>query len=126
MNKSPQQPFELFAIDHLLSEEEMSIRDVVRTYVDAQIRPRIADWFETGEIPARELALELGGLGVLGMHLEGYDCAGTSAVAYGLACLELEAGDSGLKGRVANRVRGVYGLRFGRKIFRPYIGCCWG
>ena len=101
MNKSPQHPFELFAIDHLLSEEERSIRDVVRTYVDAQIRPRIADWFETGEIPARELALELGGLGVLGMHLEGYDCAGTSAVTYGLACLELEAGDSGLRSLVS-------------------------
>lgn len=101
MNKSPQHPFELFAIDHLLSEEERSIRDVVRTYVDAQIRPRIADWFESGQIPARELALELGGLGVLGMHLEGYDCAGTSAVAYGLACLELEAGDSGLRSLVS-------------------------
>ncbi len=101
MNKSPQHPFELFAIDHLLSEEERAIRDVVRTYVDAQIRPRIADWFETGEIPARELALELGGLGVLGMHLEGYDCAGTSAVTYGLACLELEAGDSGLRSLVS-------------------------
>lgn len=101
MNNSPQHPFELFAIDHLLSEEERSIRDVVRTYVDAQIRPRIADWFESGQIPARELALELGGLGVLGMHLEGYDCAGTSAVAYGLACLELEAGDSGLRSLVS-------------------------
>jgi glutaryl-CoA dehydrogenase len=101
MTKSPQHPFELFAIDHLLSEEEKSIRDVVRTYVDEQIKPRIADWFETGEIPARELALELGGLGVLGMHLEGYDCAGTSAVAYGLACLELEAGDSGLRSLVS-------------------------
>ena len=101
MNKSPQHPFELFAIDHLLSEEERAIRDVVRTYVDMQIRPRIADWFETGEIPARELALELGGLGVLGMHLEGYDCAGTSAVTYGLACLELEAGDSGLRSLVS-------------------------
>ena len=101
MNKSPQHPFELFAIDHLLSEEERSIRDVVRTYVDAQIRPRIADWFEYGQIPARELALELGGLGVLGMHLEGYNCAGTSAVAYGLACLELEAGDSGLRSLVS-------------------------
>ncbi|MEI7631606.1 MAG: acyl-CoA dehydrogenase family protein [Actinomycetes bacterium] len=101
MNKSPQHPFELFAIDHLLSEEERSIRDVVRTYVDTQIRPRIADWFESGQIPARELALELGGLGVLGMHLEGYDCAGTSAVAYGLACLELEAGDSGLRSLVS-------------------------
>ena len=101
MTKPPQHPFELFAIDHLLSEEEKSIRDVVRTYVDARIRPQIADWFEIGEIPARELALELGGLGVLGMHLEGYGCAGTSAVAYGLACLELEAGDSGLRSLVS-------------------------
>ena len=96
-----QSPFGLFAIDHLLSEEERMMRDVVRSYVDNRIKPEIADWFETGEIPARELAKELGDLGVMGMHLEGYGCAGTSAVAYGLACLELEAGDSGLRSLVS-------------------------
>jgi glutaryl-CoA dehydrogenase len=92
---------ELFSIDHLLNEEERAIRDVVRDYVDTRIRPEIADWFEVGEIPARELARELGSLGVLGMHLEGYGCQGTSAVAYGLACLELEAGDSGIRSLVS-------------------------
>ncbi|MFM8895824.1 MAG: acyl-CoA dehydrogenase family protein [Actinomycetales bacterium] len=101
MSKAPQTPFGLFAIDHLLSEEERSIRDVVRSFVDTRVRPHIADWFETGQIPARELARELGSLGVLGMHLEGYGCAGTSATAYGLACLELEAGDSGLRSLVS-------------------------
>ncbi|MBU6244899.1 MAG: acyl-CoA dehydrogenase family protein [Actinomycetales bacterium] len=101
MAKAPQSPFGLFAIDHLLSEEERSIRDVVRSYVDDRIKPEIADWFEAGQIPARELARELGQLGVLGMHLEGYGCAGMSATAYGLACLELEAGDSGLRSLVS-------------------------
>jgi len=96
-----QSPFGLFAIDHLLSEEERMMRDVVRSYVDDRIKPEIADWFETGDIPARELAKELGDLGVMGMHLEGYGCAGTSAVAYGLACLELEAGDSGIRSLVS-------------------------
>jgi glutaryl-CoA dehydrogenase len=96
-----QSPFGLFAIDHLLTEEERMMRDVVRSYVDDRIKPEIADWFETGELPARELAKELGDLGVMGMHLEGYGCAGTSAVAYGLACLELEAGDSGLRSLVS-------------------------
>ena len=101
MTRPPQSPFGLFAIDHLLSEEERAIRDVVREFVDSEIRPHIADWFEEGKIPARELAKDLGTLGVLGMHLEGYGCQGTSAVAYGLACLELEAGDSGIRSLVS-------------------------
>ena len=101
MTQPPQAPFSLFAIDHLLSEEERAIRDVVREYVDSQIKPHVADWFDAGRIPARELAKELGTLGVLGMHLEGYGCQGTSAVAYGLACLELEAGDSGIRSLVS-------------------------
>lgn len=101
MPRTPQSPFGLFAIDHLLSEEERAIRDVVRQYVDDSIQPKIDDWFEVGEIPARELAKELGELGVLGMHLEGYGCQGMSAVAYGLACLELEAGDSGIRSLVS-------------------------
>ncbi len=101
MSTAPQTPAQLLDIDRLLSEEERAIRDVVRDYVDSRIRPDVADWFETGELPARELARELGELGVLGMHLEGYGCQGTSAVAYGLACLELEAGDSGIRSLVS-------------------------
>jgi glutaryl-CoA dehydrogenase len=96
-----QSPFALFSIDHLLSEEERAIRDVVRSFVDDQVRPHVADWFEAGHIPARELAKGFGDLGVLGMHLDGYGCAGTSAVAYGLAALELEAGDSGIRSLVS-------------------------
>jgi glutaryl-CoA dehydrogenase len=101
MSPAPQSPFALLDLDSLLSEEERAIRDVVRQYVEARIKPHVGDWFESGEIPARELALELGELGTLGMHLEGYGCAGTSAVAYGLACLELEAGDSGIRSLVS-------------------------
>jgi glutaryl-CoA dehydrogenase len=101
MARTPQSPFALLDLDSLLSEEERAIRDVVRDYVETSIKPKVGDWFEDGAIPARELALELGGLGVLGMHLEGYGCAGTSAVAYGLACLELEAGDSGIRSLVS-------------------------
>jgi glutaryl-CoA dehydrogenase len=97
----PQSPFALFSIDHLLSEEERAIRDVVRSFIDAQVRPYVADWFEAGSIPARELAQGFGELGLLGMHLDGYGCAGTSAVAYGLAALELEAGDSGIRSLVS-------------------------
>jgi len=96
-----QAPLELFAIDHLLADDDRAIRDTVRQYVDKSVRPHIAEWYESGQIPARELAKELGSLGVLGMHLEGYGCAGTSATAYGLACLELEAGDSGLRSLVS-------------------------
>lgn len=97
----PQSPFELFGIDSLLSEEEIAIRDTVRSFVDAKARPHLADWYESASIPARELALDLGKLGLLGMHLEGYGCAGTSATAYGLACLELEAADSGVRSLVS-------------------------
>lgn len=94
-------PFELFDIDSLLSEEERAIRDTVRAWADTRARPHLADWYESAAVPARELTRELGGLGVLGMHLEGYGCAGTSATAYGLACLELEAADSGLRSLVS-------------------------
>ena len=91
----------LIGTDALLSAEEREIRDTVRSVVDRRIRPDIATWYEDGELPARELAVELGKLGLLGMHLKGYGCAGTSAVAYGLACLELEAGDSGIRSLVS-------------------------
>ncbi|MEU6985681.1 acyl-CoA dehydrogenase family protein [Streptomyces sp. NPDC046324] len=98
---TPVHPFDLLAIDGLLSNEEREIRRTVRTMADKELRPHVAEWFESGAIPARELARQLGGIGVLGMHLEGYGCAGTNAVAYGLACLELEAVDSGLRSLVS-------------------------
>ena len=101
MSSAPRQPLELFAIDGLLTEEERAIRDVVRDFVERRIKPEVADWFEVGTIPARELAREFGELGVLGMHLEGYGCAGTNAVSYGLAAMELEAGDSGIRSLVS-------------------------
>jgi glutaryl-CoA dehydrogenase len=83
-----------------LSDEERMIRDNVRAFVRERLIPRVGDWFEEGKLP-RELAEELGALGVLGMHLEGYGCAGASATAYGLVCQELEAGDSGLRSFVS-------------------------
>ncbi|MEV6767289.1 acyl-CoA dehydrogenase family protein [Nocardia sp. NPDC051030] len=92
---------ELFAIDSLLSDEERAIRDTVRAFAGERLRPNVAEWFEAGTFPAREMAPELGKLGLLGMHLEGYGCAGTSATAYGLACLELEAVDSGVRSMVS-------------------------
>jgi glutaryl-CoA dehydrogenase len=98
---TPQTPLGLFGTDALIDEESLAIRDTVRRFVDEKIRPEISDWYEAGSIPARDLAKELGSLGVLGMHLEGYGCAGTSATAYGLACMELEAGDSGLRSLVS-------------------------
>jgi glutaryl-CoA dehydrogenase len=87
-------------IDHLLDDEERLIRDTVRSFVNERIVPNVGDWFEAGTIPL-ELAREIGQLGLLGMHLEGYGCAGTSATAYGLACMELEAGDSGVRSLVS-------------------------
>jgi glutaryl-CoA dehydrogenase len=99
--KATPTPFQLFGIDGLLDDEERAIRGTVRRFCDERIRPHIAEWFERAEIPARELAKELGSLGLLGMHLEGYGCAGTSATAYGLACMELEAADSGIRSLVS-------------------------
>ncbi len=87
-------------IDRQLSEEERLIRATTRRFVDERVLPEIGAWFERGEFP-RELAKELGALGLLGMHLDGYGCAGTNAVSYGLACLELEAGDSGFRSFVS-------------------------
>ena len=83
-----------------LSDEERMIRDNVRAFVRERLIPQVGDWFERGMLP-RELAGELGALGVLGMHLEGYGCAGASATAYGIVCQELEAGDSGLRSFVS-------------------------
>src|SRR5664280_1327560 len=94
-------PDALFAFDSLLDEDERAIRGTVRSYVDRRIRPAVAAWYEEGHIPAGELALELGEMVLLGMHLQGYGCAGMSATAYGLACLGLEAGDSGIRSLVS-------------------------
>ena len=101
MTSLPVHPFDLFSINGLLAEEERDIRDTVRAMGERELRPHVAEWFEHGVIPARELAKNLGELGVLGMHLKGYGCAGTNAVSYGLACLELEAVDSGLRSLVS-------------------------
>ncbi|HEU4566949.1 MAG TPA: acyl-CoA dehydrogenase family protein [Marmoricola sp.] len=101
MAGSPQTPLGLFDTDSLIGEEDRAIRDTARKYVEDRVLPEIADWFESGQVPARELAQELGKMGMLGMHLHGYGCAGTSATAYGLACMELEAGDSGVRSLVS-------------------------
>ncbi|MFM1818839.1 MAG: hypothetical protein RIS61_437 [Actinomycetota bacterium] len=98
---APQHPFDLYNIDSLFNEEQLAIRDVARDFVNDRIKPHIAGWFEEGTIPGRELAKEMGQLGMLGMHLEGYGCAGTDATSYGLVCAELEAGDSGLRSLVS-------------------------
>ena len=94
-------PHDFLAIDSLLSEEEVLLRDTVRSYVDNEINPHVGDWWEAGTIPHEQLARDFGELGMLGMHLEGYGCAGTSATAYGLASIELEAGDSGIRSFVS-------------------------
>jgi glutaryl-CoA dehydrogenase len=94
--KDSVKPADFLEIDALLSDEERAIRDNVRAYVRKELLPRLPAWYESGSIDP-DVAQELGRLGLLGMHLEGYGCAGASAVAYGLACLELEAGDSGLR-----------------------------
>jgi glutaryl-CoA dehydrogenase len=83
-------------LDSLLSTDERALRERVRGFVDERIRPNIAGWYEAAHFP-RELAPELGALGLLGMHLTGYGCPGRSAVEYGLTALELEAGDSGIR-----------------------------
>jgi glutaryl-CoA dehydrogenase len=94
-------PYELYGIEGLLTDEERAIRDTVRDFGAKELRPHIARWFDEGRVPARDIARQLGPLGLLGMHLEGYGCAGTGAVAYGLACQEMEAVDSGLRSLVS-------------------------
>jgi glutaryl-CoA dehydrogenase len=99
MARAPE-PLDFLEIDRLLSDEERAIRDAVRDLVSDQVLPGIGDWFEHGEFP-RDVAKSLADLGLLGMHLEGYGCAGANAVSYGLACLELEYGDSGMRSFVS-------------------------
>jgi glutaryl-CoA dehydrogenase len=89
-------PYDLLSIDSLLTVEERELRAGVREFVDAEVRPRIAEWYEGATFPV-ELVPRFAQLGLLGMHIQGYGCAGRSAVEYGLAAAELEAGDSGLR-----------------------------
>jgi glutaryl-CoA dehydrogenase len=94
-------PLDLAGIDDVLSAEEKSVRAAVRHVCASSIDPYVAQWFESGDLPVREIAKEMGKVGLLGMHLQGYGCAGMSAVDYGLACLELEASDSGIRSLVS-------------------------
>jgi len=94
-------PLDLIDIEDMLDEEERAIRDVTRGIVDDIVRPKVAMWWEEGDVPARELMAAFGEAGLLGMHLDGYGCAGTTATAYGLAAMELEAGDSGIRSMVS-------------------------
>ncbi len=96
----PTNPKDFLAIDTLLTDEERLLRDTVRRFVAERILPDVPEWFEKGYLP-RELAKEMGALGLFGMHLDGYGCAGTTAVQYGLACAELSAGDSGVRSFVS-------------------------
>ncbi|MGY1501944.1 acyl-CoA dehydrogenase family protein [Streptomyces sp. QTS52] len=98
----PFDPADPLGLDDQLDAEDLAIRDTVRTWAADRVLPYVAEWFEAGELPdIRGLARELGGLGALGMSLTGYGCAGASAVQYGLACLELEAADSGIRSLVS-------------------------
>jgi len=93
-------PTDLLRVDDELTDEERLVRDTVRKFAADRVLPEIADWFEAGTLP-RDLVPEVGKLGLLGMHLQGYGCAGMGAVAYGVACRELEAADSGLRSMVS-------------------------
>ncbi|MGY1455842.1 acyl-CoA dehydrogenase family protein [Streptomyces sp. SS8] len=98
----PFDPADPLGLDDLLAPEEKAVRDTVRSWAADRVMPHIAQWYERGELPGiRELARELGSIGALGMSLQGYGCAGASAVQYGLACLELEAADSGIRSLVS-------------------------
>jgi glutaryl-CoA dehydrogenase len=98
----PFDPADPLGLDDLLEPEDLGIRDTVRAWAADRVLPYVADWYEKGELPEiRELARELGNIGALGMSLSGYGCAGASAVQYGLACLELEAADSGIRSLVS-------------------------
>jgi glutaryl-CoA dehydrogenase len=98
----PFDPADPLGIDDLLEPEDLAVRDTVRRWAADRVLPYVAEWYEHGELPViRELARELGGIGALGMSLKGYGCAGAGAVQYGLACLELEAADSGIRSLVS-------------------------
>src|SRR6185437_6914303 len=94
-------PDDLFALDALLTDDERDTAATVRAVLDEHVRPNVARWYLDGALPARDLAKVFGDLGLLGMHLEGYGCAGTTATMYGVACRELEAVDSGIRSLVS-------------------------
>ncbi len=96
----PPDPHDFLGFERLLDPDERLLKDTMRSWVEDRILPSVGDWFDRGVLP-RDLAFELGRLGILGMHLDGYGCSGASAVEYGLACLELEAGDSGIRSMVS-------------------------
>jgi glutaryl-CoA dehydrogenase len=89
-------PADFLGLDARLTDEERNLRDTVRAYVRRELLPNVPEWWEHGTLP-REIAREFGKLGILGMQLSGYGCAGATPRAYGLTCLELEAGDTGLR-----------------------------
>src|SRR5436190_22318729 len=99
-HKGRPDPLDFLDLDAQLSDEERMVRDNVRDWVQERVLPGIEDWFEKSEFPL-DVAQELGKMGLLGMHLSGYGCAGTNSVSYGLTCLELEAGDSGFRSFVS-------------------------
>ena len=94
-------PKDFLATDTLLADDELMLRDTVRRYVSDKILPDVGEWFDAGTFPYKEVSKAVGDLGLLGMHLTGYGCAGSSAMMYGLACMELEYGDSGLRSFVS-------------------------
>ena len=126
---------DVLRLDDQLSHEERMVRDTVRAFREGSIDPYVGDWFESGTLPVKDLARELGKLGLFGMHLEGYGCAGTNAVSYGIACRELEAADSGLRsfvsvqGSLAMAAIHKYGSEAQKQYWLPgmaagdYIGC---
>ena len=92
---------DFLAVDDLLTEEERDVRDTVRAFAQAELAPHVAEWYDAATLPAEELTAKFAQLGLFGMHLQGYGCAGTSATAYGVACRELEAVDTGLRSFVS-------------------------
>ncbi|WP_430781146.1 acyl-CoA dehydrogenase family protein [Actinoplanes sp. G11-F43] len=94
-------PLDLLDLDDLLSEQERGARALGRRVADDHVRPAVAEWYENGDVPVRELAIEFGKAGLFGMHLSGYDLGGSTTVALGLACMELEAADSGIRSLVS-------------------------
>ena len=94
-------PLSLIDADAMLTQEQRDLAASTRALLDAKVRPHVMEWYEAGEVPVRELARMFGSLGLLGMHLDGYGCAGADATTYGLACLELEAADSGIRSLVS-------------------------
>lgn len=92
---------DLTSFNSLLSDEERMLQEAMADFANKSLKPNVQEWFDKGTLPAKELGPQFGQLGALGMHLEGYECPGASAVAYGLACMEIEAVDSGLRSFVS-------------------------